>query len=57
MNIDNLTLTRLAAELRLAVDKCPKCQGAREHLFISRGAGKYRQLPPVRADLQAPGAH
>ena len=37
MNIDNLTIAKLRDELRLAADKCPKCEGTRETTFTSRG--------------------
>lgn len=62
MDIDNLTLTRLAGELRLAVEKCPKCEGAREHPFFSRGRENlvpclqcepiYKILEPLEAALE-----
>ncbi len=62
MDIDNLTLTKLAGELRLAADKCPKCAGAREHPFISRGRENmvpclqcepiYKLLGPIEAALE-----
>lgn len=62
MNIDSLTLTKLAAELRLAADQCPKCQGAREHPFISRGRENivnclqcesiYKLLEPIEVALE-----
>jgi len=37
MNIDNLTVAKLRDELRLAAEKCPKCEGTRETTFTSRG--------------------
>jgi hypothetical protein len=37
MNIDNLTLNKLAQELRLAAQKCPRCEGTRETIFTARG--------------------
>jgi len=37
MNIDNLTLPNLVAELKLAVGKCPRCEGTRETVFTARG--------------------
>jgi hypothetical protein len=37
MDIDDLILSRLAYELHRAAENCPKCQGAREHSFFSRG--------------------
>jgi len=62
MNIDDLTLTKLAQELRLAANKCPKCEGAREHAFISRGRENivnclqceavYKLLEPIEAALE-----
>lgn len=62
MDIDNLTLSKLAAELRLAAEKCPKCEGAREHIFISRGRENlvpclrcqpiYQLLEPLEAALE-----
>jgi hypothetical protein len=36
LDIDNLPLPRLVAELRLAADRC-KCEGTREVVFTSRG--------------------
>jgi uncharacterized Zn finger protein len=37
MNIDNLTLPNLVAELKLAGKKCPRCEGTRETVFTARG--------------------
>ena len=37
MDIGNLTLTQLVADLKLAAAKCPKCEGTRETVFTSRG--------------------
>ncbi len=36
-NLDKSTLGRLVAELRLAAENCPQCEGAREYTFTSRG--------------------
>ena len=36
-NLDDLTVARLARELRQAANECPKCQGTREVTFTSRG--------------------
>lgn len=62
MNIDNLTITRIAAELRLAADNCPKCAGSREVPFISRGRENivncllcesiHKFLEPIEAALE-----
>jgi uncharacterized Zn finger protein len=37
MNIDNLTLPNLVAELKLTAKKCPRCEGTRETVFTARG--------------------
>ncbi len=37
MNIDNLTLPNLVAELKKAGKKCPRCAGTRETVFTARG--------------------
>jgi uncharacterized Zn finger protein len=37
MDIENLTLTKLVADLRLAAVNCPRCSGSRETIFTSRG--------------------
>ena len=37
MDIGNLTLTKLVADLKLAAAKCPKCEGTRETVFTARG--------------------
>ncbi|MHB8067156.1 MAG: hypothetical protein ACYDIC_04545 [Desulfobaccales bacterium] len=37
MNIDNLTLPNLVAELKAAAAKCPRCEGTREAVFTARG--------------------
>jgi hypothetical protein len=62
MDVTDLTLAQLTAELRLAAAKCPKCEGAREHPFISRGrenivnclqcAPIYTLLEPLEAALE-----
>ncbi len=62
MDVKDLTLSKLAAELRLAAERCPKCEGAREHPFISRGrenivnclqcAPIYTLLEPLEAALE-----
>lgn len=36
MEIDNLTLTQLVAEVRQAAEKC-QCEGTRETIFTARG--------------------
>jgi hypothetical protein len=36
-HLDKSTLGRLVAELRLAADNCPQCEGTREYTFTSRG--------------------
>jgi hypothetical protein len=62
LDIHNLTITKLAEELWMAAGKCPKCQGAREHPFISRGRENlvpclqceplYKILEPIEAALE-----
>jgi len=62
MDVKDLTLSKLAAELRLAAERCPKCEGAREHPFTSRGrenivnclqcAPIYTLLEPLEAALE-----
>ena len=37
MDINKLTLPQLVAELKQAAAKCPKCEGTRETVFVSRG--------------------
>jgi hypothetical protein len=37
MDIDNVTITKLVADLKLAAQNCPKCEGTRETVFTSRG--------------------
>jgi hypothetical protein len=37
MNMSDLIITRLRDELRMAADKCPKCEGTRETTFTARG--------------------
>jgi uncharacterized Zn finger protein len=37
MNIDNLTLPQLVAELKQSAAKCPRCEGTRETVFTARG--------------------
>ncbi len=37
MDLDNLTLTKLVADLKLAAENCPRCAGSRETIFTSRG--------------------
>jgi|GEM_PF-526120 hypothetical protein len=37
MDIDNMTLSKLVKELKLAAENCPKCAGTRETVFTSRG--------------------
>jgi hypothetical protein len=37
MNIDNLTLPNLVAELKQAGKNCPRCEGTRETVFTARG--------------------
>ncbi len=36
-DLDKSILGRLVAELKLAADNCPQCEGAREYTFTSRG--------------------
>lgn len=36
-NLDSSVLGRLVAELKLAAENCPQCEGAREYTFTSRG--------------------
>ncbi len=62
MDIDHLTIAKLAADLRLAAESCPKCQGSREVPFISRGRENivncllcepvYKLLEPIEAALE-----
>ena len=37
MDIDNLTLPKLVADLKRAAGECPKCEGTRETVFTARG--------------------
>jgi len=37
MNIDNLTIPELMVRLKLAAEKCPRCEGTRETVFTARG--------------------
>jgi uncharacterized Zn finger protein len=37
MDIDNLTITKLVMDLKLAAENCPRCAGSRETIFTSRG--------------------
>jgi uncharacterized Zn finger protein len=37
MDIDNLTIAQLMANLKLAAQKCPRCEGTRETVFTARG--------------------
>ena len=62
MSLDNLTITKLRDELRLAADKCPKCEGTRETTFTSRGRDNivnclqcepiYKLLEPLEMALE-----
>ncbi|HAY21228.1 MAG TPA: hypothetical protein DCY27_03495 [Desulfobacterales bacterium] len=47
-NLDTSVLGRLVAELRLAADNCPQCQGSREYVFASRG--RENMVPCVRCE-------
>ncbi len=47
-NLDNSTLGRLVAELRLAADNCYQCEGSREYTFNSRGRDNV--VPCVRCE-------
>jgi hypothetical protein len=61
LDIDNLPLPRLVAELRLAADRC-KCEGTREVVFTSRGRDNlvpclecepiYQVLEPLEVALE-----
>lgn len=37
MNLDNLPLPKLIADLKQAAKNCPKCEGTRETVFTARG--------------------
>lgn len=37
MDINNLTLPQLVANLKQAAANCPKCEGTRETVFTARG--------------------
>jgi uncharacterized Zn finger protein len=37
MDIDNLTLPKLVADLKAAAAACPTCEGSRETVFTARG--------------------
>ncbi len=37
MDLDNLTISRLVKDLKLAAENCPRCEGTRETIFTSRG--------------------
>ncbi len=37
MDIDSLTIAKLAQDLRLAAENCPRCAGSKETVFTSRG--------------------
>lgn len=47
-DLDNSTIGRLVAELRLAAENCPQCEGAREYTFTSRGRDNI--VPCVRCE-------
>ena len=47
-DLDNSVLGRLVAELRLAAENCPQCEGTREYTFTSRG--RDNQVPCVRCE-------
>ncbi|MGP8051887.1 MAG: hypothetical protein ACLPYB_14915 [Desulfobaccales bacterium] len=37
MDLDDLTISRLVKDLKLAAENCPRCEGTRETIFTSRG--------------------
>ena len=37
MDLNNLTLPKLLAELKQAAANCPRCEGTRETVFTARG--------------------
>lgn len=47
-DLDNSTLGRLVAELKLAAENCPQCEGTREYTFTSRG--RDNQVPCLRCE-------
>jgi len=47
-DLDNSVLGRLVAELRLASENCPQCEGTREYTFTSRG--RDNQVPCLRCE-------
>lgn len=47
-DLDNSTLGRLVAELRLAAENCPQCEGTREYTFTSRG--RDNMVPCLRCE-------
>jgi len=47
-DLDNSTIGRLVAELRLAAENCPQCEGTREYTFTSRGRDNI--VPCVRCE-------
>ncbi|MGQ9919973.1 MAG: hypothetical protein ACUVRZ_01440 [Desulfobacca sp.] len=47
-DLDNSTIGRLVAELRLAAENCPQCEGTREYTFTSRGRDNL--VPCVRCE-------
>lgn len=47
-DLENTTIGRLVAELRLAAENCPQCEGTREYTFTSRG--RDNQVPCVRCE-------
>lgn len=61
LDIDNLPLPRLVAELRLAANRC-QCEGTRETIFTARGRDNvvpclacepiYQVLEPLEAALK-----
>ena len=61
LDIDNLPLTRLVEELRLAAKRC-QCEGTREAIFTARGRDNivnclacepiYEVLEPLEAALK-----
>jgi hypothetical protein len=36
-NLDKSTIGQLVAELKMAAENCPQCEGSREYTFTSRG--------------------
>ena len=55
MDIDNLTITKLVMDLKLAAENCPRCAGSRETIFTSRGRDNIVNCLECEPIYQSPG--